>query len=427
MIPLSRADIGEEEIAAVVQSLRSGRLGGDGPAAQRVERWLAERLGVPRVLLTTSCTHALELALMALGVGPGDEVILPSFTFVSTANVVIRQGAIPVFADVQPDTLNLDPKDVARRITPRTRALIPVHYVGMACDMGALSTLAGTHGLLLVEDAAQALDAAYQGRPLGTLGDAGAFSFHETKNVTCGEGGALVLRDQVVARRAEMMREKGTNRAAFMRGEVDRYSWVEQGSSFVIADLLAAILEVQLQRLDDLQAKRLAWAAYYLGALNPLQQAGLLRLPVVPLGADPNWHAFPITVATEDERDRCLRFLRARGIGAAFHFVPLHTSPYGLRLSGGVPPSLPITDRVSRTLIRLPLYAQLTPAEAEHVVDSLYEFFNASLILREPPAILWTQPSAAAPVGADREPRDEPYGAAAASFDESDSFLPADD
>src|ERR1051326_1660015 len=225
MIPLSRADIGEEEVAAAVRSLRSGRLCGDGPATKRVERMLSERLGCPHVLLTTSCTHALELALMALGVGPSDEVILPSFTFVSTAHAVLRQGATPVFADIREDTFNLDPADVRRRITPHTRAIVPVHYAGVACDMEALRTLASEHDLLLIEDAAQALNATYRGRPLGTWGDAAGFSFHETKNVTCGEGGALVIRDEAVARRAEIMREKGTNRAAFLRGEGDRYTW----------------------------------------------------------------------------------------------------------------------------------------------------------------------------------------------------------
>src|SRR4051794_14534483 len=219
---------------------------------------------------------------MALDVEPGDEVIVPSFTFVSTANVVLRQGAMPVFAEILEDTFNLDPADVERRITPRTRAIIPVHYAGVACDMEALKTLARRHGLLLVEDAAQALNATFHGRHLGTLGDAGAFSFHATKNVTCGEGGALVTHDHELARRAEIMRDKGTNRAAFLRGEVDKYTWVESGSSFVMAEVLAAILEAQLQRMDELQAIRTRLAAVYCEALEPLPQAGRLRLPTVP-------------------------------------------------------------------------------------------------------------------------------------------------
>ena len=419
MIPLNRADIGEEEIAAVVRSLRGGHLCGDGPATRRVEQLLAERLRVPRVLLTTSCTHALELALMALGVGPGDEVILPSFTFVSTANVVIRQGATPVFADITPDTFNLDPEDVARRITPRTRAIMPVHYAGVACDMDAMTALADQHDLLLIEDAAQALNATYHARPLGTLGDAGAFSFHETKNVTCGEGGALVLRDAAVANRAEVMREKGTNRAAFLRGEVDKYTWVENGSSFVMAEVLAALLEAQLARLDELQAVRARWAAYYREELAPLQEAGLLRLPCVPAEAGPNWHLFHFNVATEEERDRFLRFFRSRGIGAAFHFVPLHSSPYGRTLSGADGVSLPVTDQVSRTLIRIPLYAQLTHGEAEQVVDSIYEFFNPSLVRRGTTVVPWASRR--------REERVDHRAAEPHSLAAEDSLLPTGD
>jgi dTDP-4-amino-4,6-dideoxygalactose transaminase len=377
-IQLHRPDIGEHEVAAVARALRSGHLCGGGPATQRVERLLAERLGVPHVLLTTSCTHALELALMALDIGPGDEVIVPSFTFVSTANAVLRQGATPVFAEIESDTFNLDPDDVRRRLTPRTRAIIPVHYAGVACDMEALTALAREQGLLLVEDAAQALAATFCGRALGTLGDAGGFSFHATKNITCGEGGALVTRREEVARRAELMREKGTNRAAFLRGEVDKYTWVESGSSFVLADVLAAILEAQLERLDELQAARARWASFYIRALTPLHQAGRLHLPCVPPAAGPNWHLFHFTVASEDERDPCLRFLRSRGIGAAFHFVPLHSSPFGRRLTNGAAVDLPITDHVSRTLVRIPLYPQLTPEDAESVVSAIYDCFDTS-------------------------------------------------
>jgi dTDP-4-amino-4,6-dideoxygalactose transaminase len=265
---------------------------------------------------------------------------------------------------------------VRQRVTARTRAIVPVHYAGVACEMDDLAALANAHGLLLVEDAAQALAATFRGHPLGTLGDAGGFSFHETKNVTCGEGGALVTHRDDVARRAETMREKGTNRAAFLRGEVDKYTWVESGSSFVLADVLAAILEAQLERLDELQAARARLAAFYLDALAPLHLAGRLRLPCIPPQAGPNWHLFHFTMASEDERDRCLRFLRSRGIGAAFHFVPLHSSPFGQRLTHGAAVALPVTDRVSRTLLRIPLYPQLTIEEAEQVVQAVSDFFN---------------------------------------------------
>jgi dTDP-4-amino-4,6-dideoxygalactose transaminase len=242
--------------------------------------------------------------------------------------------------------------------------------------MTRLSAIAREHELLLIEDAAQALCATYRGRPLGTVGDAGAFSFHETKNVTCGEGGALVTHREELARRAEIMREKGTNRAAFLRGEVDKYTWVDSGSSFVIAEVLAALLEAQLGRLDALQAARARLAATYCEALAKLAEARLLRLPHVPPEAGPNWHLFHFTVGSEQERDRCLKFLRARGIGAAFHFVPLHSSPFGRRLAGERAADLPVTDRVSRTIVRLPLYPGLTDAETGHVIHSVYDFFE---------------------------------------------------
>src|SRR5262245_34474010 len=249
----------EERLRAALHA----RVAGDGPFGRKVEQRLAERLGVRRVLLTTSCTHALELALLALGIGPGDEVICPSFTFVSTANAVLRVGARPVFAEIASDTLGLDPADVARRIGPRTAALLPVHYAGLAPDMDGLLELARGHGLRVVEDAAQGLGASLHGRALGTLGDAGAFSFHETKNITCGEGGALAVNDEGLAARAEIIREKGTNRSAFLRGEVDKYTWVAEGSSYVLSDLLAAVLDAQLDRFDAIQSRRAELSALY--------------------------------------------------------------------------------------------------------------------------------------------------------------------
>jgi dTDP-4-amino-4,6-dideoxygalactose transaminase len=342
---------------------------GDGPFCRRVEARLAELLGVRRVLLTSSCTHALELALLALGVGPGHEVICPSFTFVSTANAALRVGALPVFADIEEATLGLDPADVARRLTPRTRALVPIHYAGLAPDMDSLLALARARGLLLVEDAAQALGAAYRGRPLGTLGDAGCFSFHETKNLTCGEGGALVMADPAGAARAEIMREKGTNRAAFLRGEVDKYTWVSEGSSYVLSDLLAALLDAQLDKREEIQARRARIVARYRAGLAHWAARTGVRLPAQLPDRSSNDHIFHLLFPDAAGRDACLAALRSRGVMAAFHYVPLHSAPQGRRL--GAAQDLPVTERVASCLLRLPLHPGLEHGEVERVIEAV--------------------------------------------------------
>ena len=369
-IPLSRPWFGQDELARVREALE-GRSAGDGPFCRRVERALAERLGAPRVLLTTSCTHALELALLALGVGPGQEVVCPSFTFVSTANAVLRVGARPVFADIEEKTLGLDPAEVERRLSPRTAALIPVHYAGVAPDMERLLDLAGARGLFVVEDAAQALGASFGGRALGTLGDAGCFSFHETKNVACGEGGALALRDAAVGRRAEIIREKGTNRSAFLRGEVDKYTWVAEGSSYVLSDVLAAVLDAQLARFDEIHARRSAVASRYREALAGWAvRHGVRLFPDLP-DRQTNDHIFALIFPDGTARDRCMAFLRARGIGATFHYVPLHSSPHGRSFAPDE--ALPATDRIASRLLRLPLFPLLTSAEVDRVVEAVLD------------------------------------------------------
>ena len=348
-------------------------LAGDGPFGRKVERRLAEHLGVPRVLLTTSCTHALELALLALGVGPGDEVVCPSFTFVSTANAALRVGARPVFADIEERTLGLDPADVERRLTDRTRALLPVHYAGVAPDMDRLLGLARTRGLKVVEDAAQGLGASYRGKPLGTLGDAGCFSFHETKNITCGEGGALVLADPAATARAEIVREKGTNRAAFLRGEVDKYTWVSEGSSYILSDVLAALLDAQLDKFDEIQARRARVVARYREGLADWARASGVVLPGEDGERQGNHHLFALRLPDEKSRDACLETLRAAGIQASFHYVPLHSAPQG-RALGLDREELPVTDRVARTLVRLPLHPLLTDEEVDRVLDAVRAF-----------------------------------------------------
>jgi dTDP-4-amino-4,6-dideoxygalactose transaminase len=367
-IPFHAPWYDEREVEAFRSALNSGAVGG-GPVTRAVERRLADLLGVPHVLLTTSCTHALELALLALGVHDGQEVVCPSFTFVSTANAALRVGARPVFAEIDKETLGLDPADVERRLTPRTAAIIPVHYAGIAPDMEALLELADRRGLRLVEDAAQGIGAAWRGRPLGTLGDAGTLSFHESKNVSCGEGGALVVRDPVIARMAEIVREKGTNRAAFFRGEVDKYTWVAEGSSYVLSDLLAAVLGAQLDKLDEIQRRRAHVDTRYREGLTEwAERCGVRLCPRLPDRAS-NHHIFYLVYPEGRLRDLALASLRARGVGATFHYVPLHSSPYGRQFAPDL--ELAVTESVAAGLLRLPLHPLLSESDIGRVVEAV--------------------------------------------------------
>ena len=368
-IRLSEAFFDGEEARRLREAL-DGPVAGNGPFCAKVEARLEHLLGVEHVLLTPSCTHAMELALLALGVGAGDEVICPSFTFVSTANAILRVGARPVFADIEDRTLGLDPDSVARQVGPRTRALMPVHYAGLAAEMEGLLDIAARHELQVVEDAAHGLAARWRGRPLGTLGDAGCFSFHETKNLTCGEGGALAVHDHELAKRAEIVREKGTNRSAFLRGEVDRYTWVAEGSSYVLSDLLAAILDAQLDKLPRIQAVRAAIAGAYREALEPWAQEHGVRLPPQDAEREGNDHIFHLVFPDAALRDRCMSYLRERGVMATFHYVPLHNSPYGRSLGGAREP-LPVTEAVADRLLRLPLHPRLEESDVERVIDAV--------------------------------------------------------
>jgi dTDP-4-amino-4,6-dideoxygalactose transaminase len=371
-IPLSAAWLGDAELARVREAL-SGRTAGDGPICRKVEKRLSALLEGRRVLLTTSCTHALELALLALGVGPGQEVICPSFTFVSTANAILRVGARPVFAEIETRTLGLDAEDVARRITERTAALLPVHYAGVAPDMEALLALARKHDLRVVEDAAQGLGASWRGRPLGALSDLGCLSFHETKNITCGEGGALVVGDESLASRAEIIREKGTNRSAFFRGEVDKYTWVAEGSSYILSDVLAALLDAQLDRFAEIQSRRARVAERYRAGLADWARAGRVRLSEELEDRTPNHHIFYLLFPDRTKRDACMDFLKAQGVLATFHYVPLHSSPFGRSL-GTETLELPVTDRVAGALLRLPLHPLLTEEEVDRVIETVRRF-----------------------------------------------------
>ena len=369
--------IGEPEILAITQALTGGHLVGAGPISRRVEAQMQELFGVAHVLLTASCSAALEMAVMALELGPGDEVILPSFTFVSTANCVVLRGATPVFADICPETLNLDPADVDRRITPRTRAILPIHYAGVSCDMDALQEIADQHGLAIIEDAAQGVDAKWRDRYLGSIGTIGCYSFHATKNITCGEGGAFLTNDPVLARRAEIIRETGTNRAAFLRGEIDKYTWVAAGSSYILSDLLAALLAAQLQRREMIRSQRQRIWDIYQDALRPLAAAGKFSLAVNPIEAESNCHIFYLRTLTPAEQEALLQHLRAAGVPAAFHYVPLHTSPFGRSLNT-TPVSLPVTEQAAATLVRLPIGTHLSEEQAEYVADAVLDFYGTN-------------------------------------------------
>ena len=377
-LPLSRPWVDEAEAEAAADAVRQHLLIGAGPRGVAAESALSARLDGARALLMNSCTSALEAAVLLAGAGPGDDVVLPSFTFVSCANAIVRAGARPVFADLDPTTLNIDPASIERVITPKTRAIIVVHYAGRACDMDAIESIARRHGARLIEDAAHGLGARLNGRLLGTIADFGCFSFHGTKDVVCGEGGALVCRDDDDRRRAEILREKGTNRAAFLRGDVDKYTWVSEGSSLIASDVLAAVLEVQLSRLPAILARKRALAAMLTRLLEPI--ADLVQLPREWPGIESSWHLFPILVPPT-VRDPILSALRAENIGAAFHYVPLHNSPF-MKARFGIDQSLPVTERVSDSLVRLPLFAAMSDEDLRDVAEATIKVVRHCLASR---------------------------------------------
>ncbi|HEX9684396.1 MAG TPA: dTDP-4-amino-4,6-dideoxygalactose transaminase [Burkholderiales bacterium] len=376
-IPFNKPFVIGAELENIAQAVREGHLSGDGPYTKRCHRWLEERLGAKRALLTHSCTAALEMAAILCGLEPGDEVIMPSFTFVSTANAFVLRGAVPVFVDVRGDTFNLDERRVGAAITPRTKAIVPVHYAGVACEMDAIMAAARERDLVVVEDAAQGLLAQYQGRKLGAIGHLGCLSFHETKNVISGEGGALLVNDERFVGRAEVIREKGTNRAQFFRGEVDKYSWVDIGSSYLPSELVGAFLWAQLERAEAINAKRIALCAAYRRGLEPLAARGALTLPQPePAGATGNGHMFYVLLRDLAARSRLIAHLKARGIHSVFHYVPLHSSPAGRRFGRAAGP-MTVTDDVSARLLRLPLYYDLTEADVTGIVAAIAAFFDA--------------------------------------------------
>jgi dTDP-4-amino-4,6-dideoxygalactose transaminase len=357
-IPYNRPHATGKEIEYLRQAIERAHLAGDGPFTKTVHRWLVEHLGVGAALMTHSCTGALEMMALLLDIKPGDEVIMPSFTFVSTANAFVLRGGIPVFVDVRSDTLNLDETLVEAAITPRTRAIMAVHYAGVACEMDRLQDIARRHGLALLEDAAQGIGSFYKDRPLGSIGALAAVSFHETKNVVSGEGGALLINDLDLLERAEIIREKGTNRSKFFRGQIDKYNWVDVGSSYLPSEMIAAFLAAQLENADALLAERLRLWHLYDDRLRALEDTGFLRRPIVPDYARHNGHIYYVLFNDGATRDRVLAELRAQGVGAVFHYIPLHSSPAGLRYSR-TGSTMAITDDVPERLLRLPLFPDL--------------------------------------------------------------------
>ncbi len=361
-----------KELSYIAEAHTNGSLAGDGPFTKRCNAWLAHSVGSNRALLTHSCTAALEMAALMLDIAPGDEVIMPSYTFVSTANAFVLRGGVPVFVDVREDTLNLNETLIEDAITPRTRAIVPVHYAGVACEMDTILSIAKRHHLKVVEDAAQGVGSTYKGRALGGIGDLGAYSFHETKNVISGEGGALLVNDPALTLRAEIIREKGTDRSRFFRGEVDKYTWQETGSSFLPGELTAAFLWAQLEEADRITKERLSIWWNYHRLLEPLEAGGWLRRPIVPEGCQHNGHMYYVRLAPSLDRQRVLNAMRKSGIWAVFHYVPLHDSPAGKRL-GRVHGAMNVTQRQAESLIRLPMWIGLSQEQQARVVEVLQE------------------------------------------------------
>jgi len=370
LIPFNRPYLTGRELAGIERAQAAGVLSGNGAISRACEAMLKERTGTARALLTHSCTGALEMAALLLDLQPGDEVIMPAYTYVSTANAVALRGAMPVFCDIRPDTLNIDETKIEALITPRAKAICVVHYAGVACEMDAILALARTHGLAVIEDAAQGIEAGYKGRALGAMGDLGAFSFHETKNVTCGEGGALLVNRTDLVARADIIHEKGTDRRAFERGETGRYCWQDIGSSFGLGELAAAFLQVQLEDAAAITQRRLALWARYHAAFDALESAERLRRPVVPDGCRHNAHMYYLLLPPGRDRTAMLSALHERGVMAVFHYVPLDTAPAARRYAKSGPP-LPVTADVAARLIRLPLWTGMGAADQARVVEAV--------------------------------------------------------
>lgn len=374
-IPFNKPHMTGKELYYIAEAKFGNMLAGDGSFTKRCHQWLEQRTGCSKALLTHSCTAALEMAALLLDIQSGDEIIMPSYTFVSTANAFVLRGGVPVFVDIREDTLNLDERLIEAAITPRTKAIVAVHYAGVACEMDSIMAIARQHGLKVVEDAAQGVMSSYKGRALGSIGDLGAYSFHETKNVISGEGGALLVNDPELALRAEIIREKGTDRSRFFRGEVDKYTWQEVGSSFLPGELIAAFLWAQLEEAERITNDRLASWALYHELLAPLQAKGRLRRPVVPEGCQHNAHMYYVLLAPGIDRQGVLNELKHNAIYSVFHYVPLHSSPAGQRY-GRICGTLEHTCELSERLVRLPLWVGISREAQERVMNTISEIID---------------------------------------------------
>lgn len=367
--------VGQEE-KYVMEAIANHKICGDGPFCKKCSSWLEEQSGSEKVLLTTSCTHATEMAAILSDIKPGDEVIMPSYTFVSTADAFVLRGAKVVFVDIRPDTMNIDETLIEDAITPKTKAIVPVHYAGVSCEMDTIMDIARRHNLLVIEDAAQGVMSSYKGKVLGTIGDFGCYSFHETKNYSMGEGGALLIKNPDYIERAEIIREKGTNRSKFFRGQIDKYTWVDAGSSYLPSELNAAYLWGQLEMADEVYADRMnSWELYY-KLLTPLAEQGRIGLPVIPEGCKHNAHMFYIKAKDLEERSALIEYLKSCGIGAVFHYIPLHSAPAGRRF-GEFHGEDKYTTKESERLVRLPMYYGLKPEDVEFVVEKVEDFMKS--------------------------------------------------
>jgi dTDP-4-amino-4,6-dideoxygalactose transaminase len=372
-IPFNRSSLVGREMQYIAQAMLIGQIAGDQTFTRKCHALLEELIGIPKALLTTSCTHALEMAAMLLDIQPGDEVIVPSFTFVSTVNAFVLRGAKPIFADIRDDTLNLDEHKLQELITPRTKAIVPVHYAGVACEMDAILSVARQSNVNIVEDNAHGLLGKYRGKNLGTFGSLATQSFHETKNVTCGEGGALLINDPKFIERAEIIREKGTNRSRFFRGQADRYTWMDIGSSYLMSDVLAAFLYGQLEAIQTIHARRRSiWDRYHAALAQWAAEQGV-RTPYIPPHAEQAYHMYYLLMPSLQSRQALIGHLRDRGILAVFHYLPLHLSQMGAKF-GGRPGDCPVSERISDRLVRLPFFVELSEADQAEVIDAVRSF-----------------------------------------------------
>lgn len=363
------------EMEYIKQAVENQKICGDGPFTKKCNEWIEQRTGTKKCLLTTSCTHATELAALLADIKEGDEVIMPAFTFVSTADAFVLRGARVVFVDIRPDTMNMDEKKIEEAITPRTKAIVPVHYAGVACEMDTIMEIARKHNLLVIEDAAQGIMATYKGQALGTIGDFGCYSFHETKNLSMGEGGAILIQDEKYIEDAEIIREKGTNRSKFFRGQIDKYTWVNFGSSYLPSDMNAAYLWAQLELADEITAARLARWNQYNELLQPLKDRGIIELPFIPEGCVHNGHMYYIKTKDITERTAFIDFMKANGTWPVFHYIPLHTAPAGERF-GRFHGEDVYTTKESERLVRLPMYYSLTEENVDYIVSKVKEFYH---------------------------------------------------